>query len=321
MRNRFVHASVLLAAISAPAAYAQSTSSLTIYGRVNTTVESQKTGDQSRVNVLQNNASRWGLRGTEDLGGGLSAFFRLEQGFDSSTGVTANGFDRDAYMGLKGKFGQFRMGHITNITYLTSADWVSLHNHDTGTSSDTLYGFGVAFGARSNTVAYSTPVYNGFRGEFSYSFKEARPADARNATLEYNMGGWELSAGYSSSGNNKLGVLRALYSVGPFKVGGYYERDDFNGAKRNNARLMGMYAFGASELHLNVGRAGKRGDVADSGATQATIGYNYNLSKRTKLYAFYTMVDNDKAATYSAFGSVQPGQDQNSLAIGVRHAF
>jgi predicted porin len=316
MYKRYVKFSLIFATLPGTLAFSQETSSITLYGRINTTVESQETGDQSRVNVLQNNASRWGVRGKEDLGSGLSAFFLLE-----STGDSSAGFNRNAYVGMKGGFGEVRMGNITNIAYLSSADYVSMHNHDTGTSSDALYAFNVAFGARFNTVAYSTPTYKGLRAEISYAFKEDRPANAVNAVLEYRLSDTELSASYSHSGNNRLVALRALQTMGPFKLGGYIEQDSFNGDRRNNLRLVGMYTVGASEWHINVGRAGNRGGLAQTGATQATLAYNYNLSRRTKLYAFYTRLSNQAAAAYSAFARVQPGQDQNSLAIGLRHAF
>jgi predicted porin len=74
-----------------------------------------------------------------------------------------------------------------------------------------------------------------------------------------------------------------------------------------------MYAFGANELHLNVGRANEYSDLADSAATQWTVGYNYNLSKRTKVYGYYTAIKDGDAAKY--------GGDSNHLAVGIRHNF
>src|SRR5688572_24830126 len=72
-----------LATLASTAAVAQS--SITVYGRLNETVERQKAEDVS-VWRLQNNASRIGFKGTEDLGGGLSAGFQIEHGFDADTG-------------------------------------------------------------------------------------------------------------------------------------------------------------------------------------------------------------------------------------------
>ena len=69
-----------LATLTSGAALAQS--SVTVYGRLNVSAERQKDGDTT-INALQNNASRIGFKGTEDLGGGLKASFLLEHGFNS----------------------------------------------------------------------------------------------------------------------------------------------------------------------------------------------------------------------------------------------
>ncbi|MNV60249.1 hypothetical protein D3C71_1527070 [compost metagenome] len=76
--------------------------------------------------------------------------------------------------------------------------------------------------------------------------------------------------------------------------------------------------MGVSEFHLNVGRAGKYSNVADSAATQYTVGYNYNLSKRTKIYTYYTRINNNHNASY---GVATAGNDFSSFAMGVRHNF
>jgi predicted porin len=142
----------------------------------------------------------------------------------------------------------------------------------------------------------------------------------------YDAGPLHLGAGFERSGSERQQfAIRALYEAGPFTFGGYYQRDknglcaDFSCGTRNNFRLSGMYAFGASELHLNVGIARKYENIPDSGARQATIAYNYNLSKRTKVYAFYTRFDNDDANFYTSYSAA--GGDFQSLAFGVRHNF
>ena len=92
-----------LAVMGATTAMAQS--SVTLYGRINTTVEHQKLGDQSTTGLV-NNSSRWGMRGSEDLGGGLKAGFVLESGFNSATGAAASTFfGRQSEVNLSGNFG------------------------------------------------------------------------------------------------------------------------------------------------------------------------------------------------------------------------
>jgi predicted porin len=142
----------LVAALAAVAAPAFAQSSVTLWGRINTTVESQKDGNQDRKTVLQNNSSRLGLKGTEDLGGGLKASFALEHGFNSDTGTvqtfgaSASTFwSRASYVELgTADTGSVRLGKWFPGSYFATADYVSMHNHDTGTSSDALYAFGTS---------------------------------------------------------------------------------------------------------------------------------------------------------------------------------
>lgn len=325
-----------LALLGTSAVFAQS--SVTLYGRVNTSVERQKVGGTSNT-VMQNNSSRFGFKGTEDLGGGLKAGFQLESGFNSDTGTgsgwthptTGMTFARQSEVNLSGGFGMIRLGNFMPESYYATADYVSMHNHDTGTSSDALYYDPVWFGGLSTTnkIGYRTPSFGGLTVDASVSLHEKNAAipqkNGYDLAANYNIGALNLGAGYSQVDSNRQLGLRALYTFGQFVVGGYYQRNkDDNqllatgAGNRNNFRLAGAYMMGASEFHVNVGRAGKWSDIADSSATQWTLGYNYNFSKRTKVYAFYTKVDNKAGATYMTGAA---GQDFSSLALGVRHSF
>jgi len=309
----------LLAVVGSSAALAQS--SVTLYGRVNTTVEHQKAGD-AKVNGLFNNSSRFGFKGVEDLGGGLKAGFQLESGFNSDDGASATRFfGRQSEVNLAGNFGMLRLGNFTAESYYATADYVSMHNHDTGSSSDALY----AYVMRDvNKIAYRAPDLGGLTLEGAVSLHEQATGGKNGFDLaaNYNMGPVALGAGYTKLDDANQFALRAVYSSGPFVVGGYYQRDEnafiANGGHRNTFRLAGAYMMGASEFHLNLGRAGSYKNVSDSAATQYTIAYNYNLSKRTKVYTYYTKVDNKANAGYMTGAA---GEDFSSFAVGVRHNF
>jgi predicted porin len=321
---------VAVALLAGTAAFAQS--SVTLYGRINTTVERQKTGDRTTTGLF-NDSSRFGFRGTEDLGGGLKAGFALESGFASDTGAAGNPFfGRRSEVNLAGDFGMVRMGRWFAESYFATADYVSLHNHDTGSSADALYAYVLR---DTNKIAYRTPSYGNFTLEGAVGLHEQAsgtggapgtvPADGRNAydlAANYTVGALELGAGYSKLDQANQFALRALYTAGPFILGGYVQRDEngyfANGGKRNTLRVSGAYLLGASEFHANVGRAGDYDNVPDSAATQYTLGYNYNLSKRTKVYGYYTRVDNKMRASYQ---SGVAGEDFRSVALGVRHNF
>jgi predicted porin len=304
----------LLAAAAAGGAFAQS--SVTIYGRLNITLESSKYGDASRLYEVKDNSSRIGFKDSEDLGGGLKAGFQIEHGFDATDGKAKPTFwGRQSEVNLSGAFGTVRLGAWTPDSYFVSSDYIGMHNHETGDSSDAFYASNFVY---KNKVGYVTPNLGGFTGYLAVA--ESDPGNGlpkKNFDLAgyYDRGALHLGLGYEKQGDQKQFSLRGLYELGAFTVGALYQRDsDFYAAgDRNYFRVSGMYAFGANELHLNVGRANEYSDTNDSAATQWTVGYNYNLSKRTKVYGYYTAVKDGDAGVY--------GGDRNHLAVGIRHNF
>lgn len=300
-----------LATLACGTALAQS--SVTLYGRLNVTAERQKVGTTTR-NEIENNSSRLGIKGEEALGSGLKAGFVLEHGFDPTTGAgAATLWGRQSELYVGGGFGTVRLGNFSSEAQLATGDWVSLHNHDTGTSADRLYAY---FGNDTNKVAYRTPEFvKGLTLEVSTAEGSGTVKRTYDLAANYDLGALKLGAGFNKQGDARQFALRALYEMGSFTVGTYYQRDTdvYAAGSRNNLRLAGMYTMGASEFHVNVGMAGKAGSVASSKATQATVGYNHNLSKRTKVYGYYTRLNDGAANLY--------GGDFSSLALGLRHNF
>lgn len=315
----------LVAALAATAAAPAFAQSVTLWGRLNTSVESQKIGSADRKSVVQNNGSRLGLKGTEDLGGGLKAGFNLEHGLNSDTGAATEGtnfWNRQSSVELSGSFGTIRLGNWFPDSYFSSVDRTSNHNHDTGTSSDNLFSsFG--FGARTNKVGYFSPTVNGFNFIGSVRAGEGSGPRAYDLSVNYEVAGLHIAGTFAQ--NNKFGTtakrkaygLEADYGFGPFLVTGYYQREEVDGFKsRDIGRVSAMYTVGQSEFHVNVGgtKAGSDAEFRNGGAKQYTLGYNYNLSKRTKVYGFYTKTDYNA----SGLGSLP---DFSSLAAGIRHNF
>lgn len=313
-----------LAALATTLAAPVFAQSVTLWGRLNTTVESQKVGNDDRKVVVQNNGSRLGFKGVEDLGGGLKASFALEHGLNSDTGVATGGtqfWNRESSVRLSGNFGEIRLGRWTPGSYFAVADYVSMHNHDTGTSSDAFYSTDSSFGktsatnTRSNKVGYFTPKVGGLSAELALHAGEGTDPKAYDLSANYDMGPVHLGAGYSKQGTGKQYAVRGLYEIGALAFGGYFqqETESTNMAKptRNIGRIAVMYTMGQSEFHLNVGGT-QAGATRTSGAKQYTLGYNYNLSKRTKIYGFYTAI-NDNAPNGAG--------DFSSLAAGIRHNF
>jgi predicted porin len=312
-----------VASLAAGSALAQS--SVTIYGRANVSAENQKNiAVNGTQRVLQNSASRIGFKGTEDLGGGLKTNFILEHGFNIDTGAASGAFwGRQAEVNLgSNSFGMVRLGTFTSEAYFATADYISMHNHDTGTSEDKLYAY---LGRNTNKIAYRLPEFvKGLSFEGAVSLAEGAAGQGRtwDAASNYAAGPLQLGVGYERAAGSSQFAARALYELGAVVLGGYYQRhDDRTNGVRNLFRVSAAYMMGQSEFHVNVGRSGDFDKVTKSAATQYTVAYNYNLSKRTKLYAFYTAVNNGD--NFSYFGASAGGKalDPKSVAVGMRHNF
>lgn len=300
-------------------------SSVTVYGRLNVSAERQDNNGR-KTSVLQNNASRLGFKGTEDLGGGMKAGFQLEHGFNADTGAQSQSafWARQSEVWLGGGFGTLRLGNFTPESYYATSDYIGMHNHETGTSSDALY-VPIAYvlpGAvrTANKVGYRTPEFvKGLTLEAAVSANENGPANVTyyDFAANYQLGALHIGVGAEKAGRQKQIAVSALFEAGAFVFGGLVQRDtDGFGiglGNRTNYRGSMAYIFGNNELHLNIGKSGDYSRVADSDAKQWTVGYNYNLSKRTKVYGFYTKVDASRNTPYAS--------DFSSIAAGVRHNF
>lgn len=306
-----------LAAAFTGSVFAQS--SVTLYGRINTTVEARKFDSQDdEVYGMFNNASRWGLRGQEDLGGGLKAFFQLENGFGSDNGAGTGGWSRDAYVGLSSDaFGQVKLGKFNTFGYYATIDYIGNFNHNTGlTSEDNLYGLTVAL---NNAVEYVSPKFGGFQFAGTVSAGEGSATQDKFYEIAgtYDVGALHLGAAWNKA--ERLGVdtvegftIGAWYAFGAFGVGASWDQADTPVlGKRDHFALTGMYTMGNAEFHLSYGYADDWDNADNTDAYQYTIGMNYNLSKRTKVYAFYFDTDN-----YASLGD-----GVRSFGLGIRHNF
>lgn len=346
-------------------------SSVTLYGRINETVEHVKIGSK-KVTELRDNQSFLGFKGTEEIEGGLKVSFLLEAQFNpddgrAGTSVNQGGsfFGRESWVAITSQnLGRFRFGNMQfSSFYYSTADAVGQHNGDAGTSADAFF---LYVGNVKNTVAYITPAIYGTTVEVQYGLGEKAATDntgksaanTRSVAVMYDNGGFHAGGGYIKgpltqfgrlflggptnfndlNGTNPLNSsqsygLRAMYEFTPnFNVAGYVNRDELddgtNTAKRTSFRLSSKLSLGASDFHLDVGRANSFSGTSKTGAEQYTFAYNYNLSKRTKLYAYYTRVDNEKNIYYGpGFNSsnqsagIQPGNNFSSFAVGIRHLF
>lgn len=302
-------------------------------------------GDASRQSVVNSGGlttSWFGFKGSEDLGGGLKANFALTSFIRADTGTQgrfANDtfFSRDANVSLSGNFGTVLLGRWMAPNFLPSV--VGNPLGDSFTFSPLILHMnvplfnGTGWAATtpsdtgwSNQIVYSTPKFGGFQANFQYQFGE-QPGD---------------------NGKKNIGA-NFFYFGGPLTLTGFYERDQISnpavpnkylGTTKTDWMLLSAYDFGVVKPFLSYGQV--KADNSDNKAktlqlgasipagpagkvlvewvktelsqtkverTTATLGYDYNLSKRTDVYAMY-MNDRITAKTTG-----------NSFGVGIRHRF
>ena len=339
---------VLAVAASLPA-LVQAQTNVTLYGRVDNAVafENTGTGGGSAILLQQGiqSSNRWGVRGAEDLGGGLKAVFNLEGGFAADDGNKGAGLDfrRRSVVGVEGGFGSFVMGRDYDPLFrvLLGSDTLGLGHYN---NVHTIFGaIGIngqrAYGVRiDNGLHYVSPSMGGFVVRAAYGFAEKFVAPksqdrAISLAAEYAAGPLYVGLGYrannaTAAGTDKYLALGGRYNFGAFAVNAGYGTNNPIGAGNNLKSLwLGADAqVGPGRLHAQLGNM--KGETAAQGkATSIGLTYNYPLSKRTNVYGTFGTLSNNANGNFvlgTSSTSVTPaakGSDPRGLAFGIGHNF
>jgi GBP family porin len=359
VKNRSAYAFTALLAAACGQAHAQA--AVTIYGVVDAGVEVQKASAgangpaTSSTNLVSGTfgASRLGFRGSEDLGGGLRAFFQLEHGFNADDGTVtgASFWGRKSVVGLSGRWGDLSLGRD-----YTPAFWVQFHTDVNAFAmygnSGTMSAFALAGMLRaSNGVFYASPELKGFRGRLTYALGDERATAPKDAGRVIGLSGEyrspTLSAGvfhqqrrtvFPANGTrseaNVYQGITGLYNFGAWAVSAGLAR--FDPAGPNTATggvvksLWGgvIYRFGTSDVRVNVGHVTTDlAAPADGKSLLIGINYSYHLSKTTNLYAGAGRVGNNASAQFGLEGGSRAipnrgrGSDTTALGVGIRKTF
>ena len=349
--NKKLIALAVVGACVAPAAMAQTAGPVTLYGRVYETIVSVKADSSAagaaidRRTRVDDQASLLGVRGTEDLGGGLKAFFQLETAFKPDQNDTPFAA-RNSGIGLEGGWGSFVVGRWDTpykvSTYpvdafgdLTMAG-ISGLGHDQGN-----------FDRRDqNMLQYWSPNFAGFQFKVMAQANEAKTATSNphdtSANVTYTRGPLYAFLAYEDHKDPSALYTKetgwsggAKYSFGPIQIGGEYEeikRDSATIApdpdKRKEWLANIIWTFGNNQLiyqHQDSKGASTTGIDHSGDCKSESVGYKYIFSKRTFFIAEYMKTDNKDLGTCSfattATFPVKPGQDVQAAAIGLQHVF
>lgn len=209
MRNaRQCRRAVALAAGMTIAGAAAAQSNVTLYGMVDSAVTYvNNQNGASNVYLRQGNlyASKWGLRGREDLGGGTAAIFDVQAGFDLNTGAAASAgqlFNRQAFVGLQdNKFGTATIGrqYTPYYQFVGPLTGSNLLTGATGAHPGDIDGLDTTIRI-NNSIVYTTPTYAGLQASVMYAFGGQAGSTGKGSTisaaLRYDNGPVSVGAGY-----------------------------------------------------------------------------------------------------------------------------
>lgn len=350
-----------VAVLGAFAGGAMAQGSVTLFGIVDLNVRmvdnNEKTYSLSQDGM---SSSRLGFRGVEDLGGGLKASFWLEGalGPDTGTGTSSFGngdpatgafnFRRRSTVSLSNRWGELRLGRDYTPQFWSWTVFDPFGTNGVGAASNlfieanAVQGSGGAYGTlvrANNTVQYILP--NGVFGPGLYG--QVMVAAGENAVgnkmyggrIGYAAGPFNVAAAYSETEPDIPGVITVSnWNVaGSFdfkiaKLSAFYSQIEVEGLVVGTGGqdnwFIGLTApLGQANLKLSWGQADGTGVASARGAKQWAVGADYNLSRRTALYATVSSINNNDTSAFriAPTSPLSPGQSSTGGEIGVRHSF
>ncbi|VTU39566.1 porin [Variovorax sp. PBL-E5] len=326
----------LVVAASAGSAFAQSTSSVVIWGLLDADVSHFSQGGLSKtlLSTSGNAGSQLGFRGTEDLGGGMSANFWLESGLLNDTGeiFSSTYFARRSTVSLAGPFGEIRFGRDYTPTWSNHNAFDPFNTSGAGAGSNiTTRGSNPMTLIRANnSISYlwgygpNRPANTG-RGVYAqlmYALPEnthGRPALGRYAggRLGYAEGPINAAIAYSRSEGTPYAAdaVAGFSSFKEFSLGAAYDfgvgklmahvgtnTSDVPGTKYTHWGIGGRIYAGAGYIPVSYNSIRQSG-ATGAGADQLAAGYVYFFSKRTAAYATVSHIRNKNKGTWTFSGS------------------
>jgi predicted porin len=354
--------SLIALAVLAAAGTASAQSSVTLFGIVDATIQRVNNSNGPSVTRLTNsgyNSSRLGFRGTEDLGGGMSASFWLEAGMSNDDGQGANTnannqasgagaavagrqgltFNRRSTVSLAGNWGELRLGrdYTPQFWNLTVFDAFGTNGIGTTQTLNSIITGSTAVRA-SNGIGYFLPGnLGGFYGQYQHYLGENISGTPNDGTGDGLRLGWangpiNVAAAMSQTNNTIAGAsakikqnnVGAQWDFGVAQILGHYEWDSVGSTDGRGWNLGALFPIGAGQIRAAYSEYKvKLGTQPKS--QKFALGYVHNLSKRTALYVTYADVKNSNGAAASAApgaaGSPGINSHSNGWDLGLRHSF
>lgn len=339
-------------AFAAPAALA-ATANVDVYGKLRFSIDHVDTndaaGDSSDLVTGVDNASRIGFKGSEDLGGGLKGIWQIEQQLNAGIGGTGTMTSRNTFVGLSGGFGTVILGrHDTPYKLATGkldpfVDSIGDYNNVISRNAAGTVNFDLR---AEGTIAYISPTVSGFHAAVAYVQSKKNEGAGNDefkgwsAMAMYDNGPLFASLAYEAHSGNGFATATNTdaesawkaglgYKFGDTAIGAVYEdvsHDQANNISDRKAWYLSLnHTMGPIALKAAYGSADEAegaGNINTGGDFWA-LGADYALSKRTKVWAYYSSVNNDANAQYrmNNYGTSGAGRDIDAFSVGIEHNF
>ena len=264
------------------------------------TADSHKFSMDTGVNA----GTRFGLRGTEDLGDGYSVSFQLENGFDSDTGALGQDgqlFGREARLSMNTPYGTVsfgRMGALTSGAGTYDVFQATGDALDGGNANYIGTGYWFSRGRYDNMITLVTPEANGFTGYAQYSFQTS---GTENASVRKN---------------DRYMALGLTYSAGPLNVAVIADMVEYSNDTMAKLNYVNKTYAAFSEKKYDDAKAISFGVNYDFGITQAFFGAQYGKNEKLDVSAFDIDSAVDDTANHKKFKIGSLVVDGYNLHIG-----
>lgn len=282
---------------------------VTVYGKMNVSVDSFDVDGESTTGV-HSNASRLGVKGAFELSPSLEAFYTIEYEVDTGDDVKENFKARNQFVGLRGGFGAISVGR--NDTMLKKSQGkVDLFGDLAGDIKNLFKGEN----RMEQTVTYLTPSMGGFKFGATYVAEESKSQKngddgfslaAMYGDAKLKKSPFYASVAYDTDVKGFDSILRATVQgkIGDFKLGAIYQDQEEAGKDSIDGFMVsGAYQLNAVTLKAQFQDMDTKGDAI-------SIGADYKLGKPTKLFAYYTQRDLESASSSDDY-----------IGVGLEHKF
>jgi len=348
-------AAVVAAAGSAAAQMADT--GVSVYGRVDANVNNNKVdagfdgvGNTSQTKLGSSGwyTSRLGVKGTEDLGGGLSASFQLEGKINVDTGENPNYdnafFGRQSWVGLSGNFGKLQLGKTWTSFDDVRGQFEQAANSNVGTLP-LVWGTGALYdNNKPNQLKFTLPAMGGLTASIGYAFGEDKTAsasanDTTSLNVMYKSGPFAVGYGRQNEEHpdkdSTFDLIGASYDLGAAKLMASWSQSKYNtislganatktigsasgDAKDKEYQLGVNFPMGSFTTYFGYGNS--KVDVAGTERANAdgyVLAVTYALSKRTTAYAGYTTATRKRNV---GLAGATEGKN-TTTTFGLSHAF